>query len=291
MKKMQKAVCLGLGLTMAFSLAGCGSSASKPGVAATSTDLTAITDVPASSSDLSNQSDLVYVRAKRSLVIGVTNTAPLDYREEGDFTNWYGFDADMARAFAESLGVEAEFLEIIWDNRVMDLQSKEIDCMWNGMTLTEDAQSMMACSEPYFSSAQVVVVPSAAADRYQSADSLTGLNFAAEKSSAGAEALDGLNLPYTAVDSRVEALEAVAEGVADACVVDLAVAEALTGAGNSYPDLRYTVRLSSGEYCVGFRPDSDLAAAFNSFWKEAYDAGTVQNTAQQYGLEAYILEK
>ena len=67
----------------------------------------------------------------------------------------------MAKAFAESLGVEAEFIEINWDNKIMELDSKGVDAVWNGMTLTDEVTGSMDCTNPYFKNAQVVVVPEA----------------------------------------------------------------------------------------------------------------------------------
>ena len=83
---------------------------------------------------------------------------PMDYKDESG--EWVGFDADLAKAFAESLGVEAEFVEIDWDNKIMELDGKTIDCVWNGMTLTEEVTSSMDCTDAYLTNAQVVVVPS-----------------------------------------------------------------------------------------------------------------------------------
>ena len=91
-------------------------------------------------------SDLEYVQDKGKLVVGITNFEPMDYPDGNG--GWIGFDADMAKAFAESLGVDVEFVEIVWDNKVMELDDKGIDCVWNGMTLTDAVLSAMECSNP-----------------------------------------------------------------------------------------------------------------------------------------------
>ena len=62
----------------------------------------------------------------------------MDYKEDGS-DEWVGFDADMAKAFAESLGVKAEFIEINWDSKEIELNSKNIDCLWNGMCITPES--------------------------------------------------------------------------------------------------------------------------------------------------------
>ena len=72
---------------------------------------------------------------KETLVVGITDFAPMDYKEDGE---WVGFDADMAKAFAEEIGQEVEFVEIEWDNKVFELESGTIDCVWKGMTVIDE---------------------------------------------------------------------------------------------------------------------------------------------------------
>lgn len=91
------------------------------------------------------------------MIVGITDFAPMDYKDESG--EWIGFDADMARMVAEKLGVEAQFVEIDWDNKIMELESKNIDVVWNGMTLTAETTSAMECTNPYCNNAQVIVVP------------------------------------------------------------------------------------------------------------------------------------
>ena len=244
-----------------------------------------------SDGQLSAESDLNYVKEKGTLIVGMTDFAPMDYKEEGS-DEWIGFDADMARAFAAYLGVEVEFLELgNWDTKAIELETKAIDVVWNGMTLDEEVRSLMSVSEPYCLNKQVVVLPASKAEDYQTTDSLSGLSFAAENGSAGADELEALDIPYTATQNQSQALMEVASGASDACVIDLLMAGAMIGEGTSYPDLTYTVQLNSEEYGVGFRKDSDLVDAFNSFWKEAYDAGTVMEVANTYGVQESIIEK
>ena len=235
-------------------------------------------------------SDVDYVKEKGTLVVGMTDFAPMDYKAEGS-DEWIGFDADMAKAFAESLGVEVEFLEINWDNKALELENKGVDAVWNGMTLTDDVKALMATSEPYCLNGQVVVLAADVADQYQTVESLSGLSFAVENGSAGMEQAEAAGLDYVAMDTQAKALMEVASGTSDAAIIDLLMAGAMIGEGTSYPDLTYTVQLNSEEYGVGFRKGSDLAEAFNNFWKEAYDAGTVMETAKTYGVQESVIEK
>lgn len=101
--------------------------------------------------------DVAYIQDKGTLIVGITEFEPMDYKDASG--NWIGFDADMAKKVAEKLGVEIEFIVIDWDNKIMELESKNIDVVWNGMTLTDEVTSAMNCTRAYCNNAQVVVVP------------------------------------------------------------------------------------------------------------------------------------
>ena len=102
-------------------------------------------------------SDVAYIQDKGTFIVGITDFEPMDYRD--DKGEWIGFDADMAKLVAEKLGVEIEFIEIDWDNKILELDSKSIDVVWNGMTLTNEVTSAMECSNAYCNNAQVVILP------------------------------------------------------------------------------------------------------------------------------------
>lgn len=277
MKKMKKLFSLVLALMMMLALAACGG-ADAPA---------ASESVAASTSGAEAESDLAYVKDKGTLVVGITDFAPMDYKD--DTGKWIGFDADTASAFAESLGVKAEFIEIDWDNKIMELDSKSIDCVWNGMTLTDEVKNSMETSNAYCDNAQVVVVKADVADQYQDADSLKDLSFAVESGSAGEAEVKNLGLEPTAVATQADALMEVEAGTSDACVIDLLMAGAMIGEGTSYTDLTYTVKLNSEEYGVGFRKGSDLAAALNDYLATAYGDGSLAKMAETYGVQESLI--
>lgn len=231
--------------------------------------------------------DMEYVKDKGTLVVGITEFAPMDYKDADG--NWIGFDADMAAAFAESLGLEVEFVEIDWDFKIPELDNKNIDCVWNGMTLTEDVLAAMECSNPYCNNAQVVIVPVDKADQYQTTESLADLSFAVETSSAGEEQVAALNLEFTQVLSQADALMEVAAGTSDAAVIDSLMAAAMVGEGTGYEQLTYTVGLNSEEYGVGFRKGSELAEELNKFFAESYADGSMMECAEKYGVQAAVI--
>lgn len=269
MKSMKKVWALLLALAMVLSLAACGGK----------------DDAPADTDD----SDVAYVQNKGTLVVGITEFEPMDYQDADG--NWIGFDADMAAAFAESLGVEVEFQVIDWDNKVFELDGKTIDVVWNGMTLTDEVKSAMECSKAYCNNAQVVIVPADVADQYQDIDSVKELAFAVEAGSAGEAEVDALGASYTEVGDQATALLEVSSKTADAAVIDALMAAAMVGEGTSYADLTYTVSLNSEEYGVGFRKGSDLADALNDFFKASYADGTMMEIAETYGVQAAIIEQ
>lgn len=280
---------------MAASLMACGgksadSSAAAPAdsavsaPASTAAPASEAASVPAASEAAEAESDLAYVQQKGKLVVGITDFEPMDYRgEDGD---WIGFDADMAKAFGESLGVEVEFVEIDWDNKILELDGKTIDCVWNGMTLTDEVTSAMECSNPYFNNAQVVILPSDVAEDYESVEDLADLTFAVESGSAGEAVIADLEYDYTPVKAQSDALMEVAAGTSDAAVIDLLMAMAMTGEDTSYEDLTYTIELNSEEYGVGFRKGSDLAAVLDEYFAAAYEDGTMAEIAEEYGIDA-----
>lgn len=284
---MKKLAAMMLTLLMIAFLAACGNSddagdsnGDTAGSAAESQE-----EEGASASD----SDMAYVKEKGTLVVGITEFEPMDYKDENG--DWIGFDADMAKAFAESLGVEVEFVEIDWDNKIMELDGKTIDCVWNGMTLTSEVTSSMECSNAYCNNAQVVIVPSDVADKYQDEDSLSELTFAVEAGSAGEEAVEGLELEFTSVKAQADALMEVSAGTSDAAVIDSLMAAAMVGEGTGYEDLTYTCGLNDEEYGVGFRKGSDLAKALNDFFASSYKDGSMMECAEKYGVQAAIIEQ
>lgn len=264
MKKTKTYIALLLALMMCFGLfAGCGAD--------------------------TEDSDVAYIEKKGTLIVGITEFAPMDYKD--DSGKWIGFDADMAGKVAEALGVDVEFVEIDWDNKIMELDAKSIDCVWNGMTLTDEVLGAMECTDAYCNNAQVVVVSSDVADQYKDAESLNGLNFAVEAGSAGETAVEDLGLTYTSVSTQADALMEVSSGASDACVIDLMMAGAMIGEGTSYPELTYTVELTTEEYGIGCRKGSDLAAYINDVIAELYADGTMITIAEKYGVQEAVIAK
>lgn len=231
-----------------------------------------------------SKSDLDYVKSKGKMVIGVTLYEPMNYKDENG--NWTGFDTEFAQAVCEKLGVEAEFIVIDWDNKIFELDSKKIDCAWNGMTLTDEVKESMNCTKPYVKNEQVVVMKADAVKNYTDVASLKDVTFAAESGSAGEAALKDLSLDanLTSVAAQSDALMEVKSGSVQACVIDNTMANAMTGEGTSYSELAQGISLTSEEYGVGFRKDSDLTAEVDKIIDEMKADGSLQKLADKYNL-------
>ncbi|MBQ0079509.1 MAG: transporter substrate-binding domain-containing protein [Eubacterium sp.] len=267
MKKLLSLALAAIMVISCFALVGCGSN---------------------SQSNDGPDSDVAYVQDKGTLVVGITDFAPMDYKDDNG--EWIGFDADLATSFASSLGVDVEFIEINWDSKEMELENKNIDCVWNGMTLTDGVKEAMETSNAYCNDAQVMVTTKANKD-IDTVEGAAGLNFAVEAGSAGEEQAQANGYNSTGVETQADAVMEVAAGTADACIIDSLMAGAMVGEGTSYPDLVVTQAFNEELYGVGFRKGSDLAAKCNEFFTASYSAGVIQDIAKKYGTQESIIEQ
>ena len=272
---MKKLISMALAAGMAVSLAACGGAASSAPAADSSA---------ASTTEAAADSDLAYIQGKGKMTIGYTVYEPMNYTDaEGNFT---GFDTELATAVCEKLGVEPDFVEINWDTKIVELDAKSIDCIWNGMTLTDEIMANTACTKAYAKNAQVVVMK-ADADYTSTAD-LVGKTVVAEAGSAGESAIqDDESLSqadYISKSVQTDCLMEVAAGTADAAVLDLTLATAMIGEGTDYANLAIKDELNAEEYGVAFRKGSDVAEAVNAAFDELKSDGTMQKLADKYSL-------
>lgn len=231
-------------------------------------------------------SDLAYIQEKGKMIVGITEYEPMDYKDENG--KWIGFDADLANMVAKELGVEAEFLVLAdWGQKFYELDTKNVDVIWNGMTITEEAERNTNVTIPYAMNAQVVVMKADKAPDYADAESIKDLKFAVESGSAGEAALTDLGFTdLIAVQDQPAAIMEAAAGTADACVIDITMARAMTGEGTSYADLAVAQRLTEEQYGIGFRKGSDVTAKVNEIIEKFKADGTLQKLAETYGVSA-----
>ena len=259
---MKKGLALSLVFVLMFSIAvGCGNQKSEE-----------------------TDSDLAYVQSKGTLFVGVTDFAPMTYRNENG--EWIGFDVEFARAFAEKIGVTAKFIEISPDKTLEALHTKSIDCIWSGTVITDDLRTGTSVTDAYARNAQVVVMTDDKLADYPDVESLVGLQFAVEADSAGARVVRENGLTAIVVNTPTDALTAVVSGTADACILDLTTANALTGESADYAGYGYSIELSPEVYGVSFRIGSDLTTQFNAVLAEFRIDGTLRTLTEKYNLSS-----
>lgn len=257
-------------------VAGCGSSETAP---------------EASASPAQTASDLDYITEKGTMQIGITLFSPMNYYE-GD--TLVGFETEFATAVCEKLGVTPEFVEINWDSKEIELNAKNIDCIWNGMTITDERKQNMGISTPYMENRQVMIVKSENADQYT--ESVDGAVVVAEKGSTGEElAMENeffANAVYNAVDSQATGLMDVAAGTSDVVIGDYVMAAGSIGEGTDYKDLvMIDKKFTADEYGIAFRKGSDMVEKVNEIIAELAADGTLKEIADKYHLGDLLLVK
>lgn len=278
MKKFTKVLAVILAVLFAFGcFAGC-SNTSKP-----------------ASADA--ESDLAYIQNKGKLVIGITLFAPMDYYADEAETELTGFEVEFSKAVCEKLGVEPEYQVIDWKAKENELNAKNVDCLWNGLTITPDRQETMSISNAYMNNKQILCVKAENADKYKTAGSLKGATLVAEADSAGEEVaqtdsfFEGAN--YTAVDSMKTAMMEVKSGTADAAVIDYVTGIGSLGAGTDFEDLVIVegADFADEQYGIAFRKGSDVTEKVNEIIAQLIADGTLQQIAEKYKLgEQLIVE-
>ncbi len=238
-----------------------------------------------------NSKDVEYIKEKGTLIVGVTDYAPMDYQEtEGG--EWIGFDADMAKLLGQELGVKVEFVEIDWEQKITELKSKKIDVIWNGMTVSDDLAKSMDFSYSYSTNSQVAVVKSANAGKYTTLDSMKGAKIVVESASAG-ETVAKENFAQDKIvglQGQMKALEEVYMGTSDVAIVDLTLAASKCGQG-SFTDLKIVdgLRIGEEEFAVGIRKGSNLTAEVNKCLVKYYKNGKMNELRLKYGEDQIAL--
>ncbi len=240
--------------------------------------------------------DSAYILGNKKMIIGYTVYEPMNYTDEnGEFT---GFDTELAKAVCQKLGVEPDFVVINWDTKEVALEAKDIDCIWNGLTLNPEREANMACTGPYVKNAQVVVVKQGF--DYKGTESLVSGTVCAEIGSAGEEQIKGnysdpddpidpdpnlAQANYIGKSVQTDCLMEVKAGTADAAVLDMTLANSMTGEGTNYADLVIVDYLATENYGVAFRKGSDMRDKVDAIFADLRKDGTMQALADKYGLE------
>lgn len=264
MKKILSAI---LALTMVIALGACG---------------------PAKNND--NLSDADYITQKGEMIVGITLFAPMNYMENNELV---GFETEFTKAVCEKLGVTPKFEEIDWATKEIELSAKNIDCIWNGLTIDDTRKETMSITAPYMNNRQVMVVRKENLSKY--ANNVKGAKVVAESGSTGDKVVTTdeffKTTKYTEVDSQAKALLDVAAGTSDIAVIDYVAAIGSIGENTDYKNLVINESgktLAGDEYGVAFRKGSDMTAKVNEAMKEVVKDGTLAKIAAKYAVSELI---
>lgn len=269
MKNLKKILAVMLAVIIACGLfAACSNSAKDDKTTTAAKDNTAT---------VSQYDDVV---KKGKLVVGVTDYEPIDYKDKNG--KWIGFDADFARAVAEKMGVEVEFVAIDWDNKFIELNSGAIDCIWNGMTISDSVKKNCDVSKPYAENSQVIVMKKDKLDSFKDTASMKDLTIAVEKGSAGETEAKKITSNVISLKAQSDAIKEVKTGTSDACIIDSTMANSMTADGKDFDDLGYTISLTTEQYGIGFKKGSDMTEKINAIIEEVKAEGTLKKLSDQY---------
>ena len=199
-----------------------------------------------------------YILDKGTFILGLDDSfPPMGFRDEDN--NIVGFDIDVAKVVAEKLGVEFVAQPIAWDAKELELNSKNIDCIWNGMSITPEREAFMAMTWPYLNNQMVFYVK--ADSGIDTLEALAGKTVAVQNGSYAEELLNGDYADLAATmdsvigyDEYLTALMDLQQGGCDAVLVDLVVGEyKVSGMGAS--DLVAGPYLADDLYGIGFRKE------------------------------------
>ena len=211
-------------------------------------------------------------------------------------TELIGFDVELAQAVGKDLGVEVEFQLINWNNKENELESKNVDLLWNGMTITPEREAQMEISEPYMLNEQVAIIRKADASKFDSLDKmLASKKWTAESGSAGAELIPELGATLIGVSSQINILTELNAGSADIGVMDSVMAGYyINETGSEYADslMIAPVKIAQEDEYYGIaarKGEVALMDKINTSLAKLYADGTVGKIAEKYGLTDVIL--
>ncbi len=223
---------------------------------------------------------------KQKFIMGIDPEYP-PFSYLGEDGKYSGFDVEVCQAACDRLGWEMEIFSVNWDEKLVQLSSKECDCVWSGMTIRDSMyKEGYVISKPYFYNTQVLMVK--ADSGYRSAADLAGKVVAVQLGTSGEallqEDLADLASSFESVmtcDSFLKCFTELAGNAADAVFVDLPVASAYAAEHEGY--LIINEELGAEQYGIAFRPgDTELCASIEGAVAELVKDGTYAKIAEKY---------
>lgn len=237
-------------------------------------------------------STLTEVEDRGYFIVGLDDTfAPMGFRDNDG--NIVGFDVDLAKAFADRLGVEVRFQPIDWDAKVLELNSGTIDMIWNGLTITDSRLEEMSFSDAYIANTQLIMT--ADGSTITTIADLAGKTIGVQTSSAAEEAVEASDAYDTfgevlTYDDYNQALLELQNGLIDAVVIDEIMGRYII----SQSDYSYQVateNFGAEQYGIGFRLEAtELRDAFNQVLAEMIADGSAAEISENWFNEDIFLD-
>lgn len=236
-----------------------------------------------------------YIKNKGTLVVGLDDTfCPMGFRDEQN--NLVGFDIDLAKAVGEIMHIEVVFQPIDWKTKELELSSKRIDCIWNGMSATPDRQESMELTNKYLNN-KIVVMTTKADVKVASVTDLEGIKFGTQADSAALDAIkeaenySKLEANLNEYDTYDEAILDMQAGRIDAIVVDQVLGEYKNNVlGGIMTECEYD--FGPDYYAIGFRKgEAELVKNVNSAIKALIDNGKAAEISNKwFGKDLVVFE-
>ncbi|MDF2801318.1 MAG: periplasmic component of amino acid ABC-type transporter/signal transduction system [Anaerocolumna sp.] len=225
------------------------------------------------------------IKAKGKLVLGLDDSfPPMGFQDENQ--EIVGFDIDVAKEVSKRMGVELVLQPISWDAKEVELSTKNIDCIWNGMTYNEERAKAMTLSIPYMENTQVSVVLTDSS--VNTLEDLAGKTVVIQNGSTASDAMDSNEdfknslKELVKVDNNVQALLDLKTSGSDSVVMDEVVARYYTEKeAGTYRVLDQS--LADEEYVIGFRKgEVSLCTEVEKYLKEMKEDGTLASISQTW---------
>ncbi len=236
-----------------------------------------------------------YIQDKGEIVVGLDDTfAPMGFRDEAG--KLVGLDIDLAEAVGKELGLKVKFKPIDWDTKEMELMSKNIDCIWNGMSATEERQKKMALSKKYLNN-RIIIMTRDDNVVIEKVEDLKKYNIGTQSDSAALETMKG-NEKYDVFADNISeyktydaALMDMQTGRLDCMVVDEVLGEYKNSKLKKKFDIA-TFNFGNDYYAIGCRlGEEDVAEKLNEALENLIESGKAEEISNKwFGKNIVILE-
>src|SRR5690554_2292982 len=250
-----------------------------------------LTTIVLAACNTNNLTDYEYIEQKGSFTLGYTDFPPMGYLDNGTPS---GFDIEIATLVFERLGIELKFKYIDWDAKVVELDSKRIDAIWNGLTITDERKLEMTFSKPYFDNNLIII--SKEGSNIDTISDLSDKNIGLELGSS-ADLSIGKNENILSISKEVkkystssDAILALNAGLVDAVIVDEIYARyvVLKDTTNAYTISSEII--GTEQYGIGFRlGDETLKTKIDEALDALFEEGLIEPISIKYfGVNLFV---